>query len=364
MPIRLLTDFEKQLLQRFPFPQPAPRKMDYASFITYNKDYEIYFQKLEAYMLKLTPQAKKLLGIKDKKPLSKDISLCKMSDIYKYQGLSKYTGLTGKIPCRADTTFVGVEIELERVIINGRAPGTWKTLDDGSLKIAGVEFVTIPIQFKYLEIEMERLLNSLEHYDATSRCSVHVHINARDFTIEELKTFIVLYMIFERSLYRITGDRWLSNFCVPLRFNPNIVEKLFYYLDKQNIDDAEWYKYFGLNISPIWGGESHKLGTVEFRHMEGTISIPRIIKWINLIVSLKISAKKIKYVELIKMLDVMNADSSYVFLTSMVFKEYGGSILNQKTFKEDVEDGIAFSKSVIYMEKSKKEEVLELTNVR
>src|SRR4030042_4305971 len=178
----------------------------------------------------------------------------KFSHILKYKPLSNYEGLEGRIPCRAKTTYVGIEVELEGVRTKHSTPSSWKTVEDGSLKIDGVEFVTIPIKFCYLEKELERLFGSLHTSTISSRCSIHVHMNARDFTMDELYVFLILYIIFERSLYRLSGDRWNNIFCVPLT---TAIEKVASVIkDITNgipLHSLYWWKYLGVNLSNLSG---------------------------------------------------------------------------------------------------------------
>jgi hypothetical protein len=271
-----------------------------------------------------------------------------ISSLYKYKKLSKYIGLCGPTPVRADTTFIGAEIELEHVQLEHLPHSTWKMIEDGSLKIDGQEFVTIPIQFKFLEVELHRLFDGLTA-KATPRCSVHIHINARDFTINELKNFMCLYIVFERSLYNFSGNRIDNNFCTPLSYYPQIVKEFMACLD-ENIFLPKWYKYFGFNISPLFGGESQPLGTIEFRHMEGSTNIPRILNWINLIVSLKISAKKLTYNEICEHIKTMNTTSGYYWLAEQVFKDHTKLITTQPTFKDDIEHCITIAKDILFRE--------------
>jgi len=283
--------------------------------------------------------------------VKKDYTKLTVSDLYKYESLNKYVGFTGDTDVRAGTTFVGVEIELEKVVFRTDIAGTWKAIEDNSLKDAGKEFVTIPLQFQYLEVELMRLKEGLKSFNSSKRCSVHVHINVRDFTLEELKSFIILYMIFEKSLYNYSGNRWNNNFCVPLSFNTDIVRDFLSTLEVGAIKE-KWYKYFGFNLSPIFGGESSKIGTIEFRHMVGTLDIPYILNWINLIVSLKISAKKMPYADLEAMVMGMNTDSSYYLLAEKTFREYKGLVLDQPTFKDDVEFCVSMAKQTILPNKT------------
>ena len=274
----------------------------------------------------------------------------KMSQVYEYPQLSKYEGLRGNLEVRAPTTYVGVEIELEKVRMKSDVPSSFHMTNDGSLKLDGKEFVTVPIRFCYLEQELTRLFGAMKTPHISSRCSIHVHLNARDFTQLELFNFILLYLIFEKNLFRFSGSRMNNIFCDPLYSWTEKVSTQINKLRKEgNIRYMEWHKYFALNLCPIWGQpeESGRIGTVEFRHMVGTTNVEHIIEWINLIVSLKISAKKFDTEDLISSLRSMNGTSSYNHLVREVFKQWSIHLTAQEYFKEDVEHGILVAKSVL-----------------
>lgn len=297
----------------------------------------------------------------NEKKSMKDIIISKC---YKYKSLSKYIGLEGKTKIRAGTTYIGLEIELEKVKITSIPNGTWKMTEDGSLKEEGKEFITIPIQFKYLEVELDRLFKGLKSSSASTRCSVHVHINARDLNLEELKNFILLYLIFEKSLYNFSGNRINNNFCVPLFYYPSIVRDFLHYLTNNKMIYEHWYKYFGFNLSPIFGGESDPIGTIEFRHMKGNTDTKWIISWINLIVSLKLAAKTMKAEDIEKYIFSMNTTSGYYWLAEEIFGPNVKHLTKQETFKEDVESCITLAKSVLTSNKVKTEEIIEITKKR
>ena len=294
----------------------------------------------------------------------------KMSDMYPYKPLKKYEGLYGKIPVRSPTTYVGVEIELEKVLFKRgmtAVPSSFTVTDDNSLKLDGRELITVPIKVCYLEKELERIFASIEYPLISSRCSIHVHLNARDLTYEELKNMILLYSIYEKAFFNFANkkyDRWNNIFCVPLEMWPDTVSKMLRVCEKES-KSFNWYKYYAMNLSPIWGGESkHILGTIEFRHMEATLDIEHIINWINLIVSLKITAKKMKSIDIEKALRAMNTDSSYNEFTKYVFGKWSHLISNQNTFKKDVERGIMLTKRLINQGNTKKEEIIPHFNFK
>jgi hypothetical protein len=281
----------------------------------------------------------------------------KMSEIYVYANLSKYEGLRGSLAVRAPTIYVGVEIELEKVKLNTNIPSSFEMKHDGSLKLDGKEFVTVPIRVCYLEQELRRLFACMPPPLISPRCSIHVHLNARDFTSQELYRFLLLYLIFERSLFHFSGGRLNNIFCSPLHED---IDKVKAEINKLYAHDGVrlmgWSKYFALNLVPLWGShdESARIGTVEFRHMAGTTDVEHIIEWINLIVGLKISAKKMDTQELVKSLGKMNTTSSYNHLVTEVFKDWAVHLLSQPTFKEDVEHGVLMAKMTLPIKNGEK----------
>ncbi len=276
----------------------------------------------------------------------------------KYEPLSKYKGLLGTLPIVGGYTYIGLEVELEHIPrsdYKNLSESTWRVCDDGSLKDSGKEFVTIPIKFKYLEMELNRLFSGLSKPLVSTRCSTHVHINVREMTTEELGVFILLYSIFERAFYRFSGDRWNSNFCIPLFASPYYPKRLLKHLFNEKISPREfeisWYKYLGFNVCPIIGSDGSGVqGTVEFRHMEGTTDPKYIINWINLIVSLKLASKRFNLETMKGILLTMNADSSYISLTQSIFGEFANLLLQQPTFKRDIESCITATKKLIFIQ--------------
>lgn len=222
----------------------------------------------------------------------------KFSNRFLYPRLSTYDGLVGKIPVASPSVYLGLEIEAEKVrnkYHQNLIPGSWQMIQDGSLKDEGSEFVTVPIHFQYIEMELRRLFAAVPTAHFSPRTSIHVHMNSRDFTDNELKKFLILYLIFERNLYKFSGDRWLNNFCMPLHGNPQMVISLLKTLISGGFDSISWCKYYGLNLLPLVGesGSSERIGTVEFRHMIGNNDVEYIMSWCNLILRLKLAAKQL-----------------------------------------------------------------------
>jgi len=268
-----------------------------------------------------------------------------------YPRIKVLRGFPSSTPIVDDKCLLGIEIELEGVN-KGYIPNTWKIAEDGSLKDKGAEFISIPIPLGILEVELQRLISGIKEYKITKRCSVHVHLNVQDLTEEELYKLIILYIIFEKSLFKISGEREDNNFCIPLYSFPNIVSRYIY----KEAGGKKWYKYSALNLSTILGDENEgcsKYGTVEFRHHKGCLDRKKIMQWCNVIVSLKKASIDIPMSEVESLLLHMNTTSTYINLTERVFTMWRGCILECKTFKEDVESGITLAKGLFMSPKTR-----------
>ena len=226
---------------------------------------------------------------------------------------------------------VGIEIELERVQLKTR-PTPWTILADGSLKIAGKEF-TLPVWNTSALFYLTKLFESITAQES-ARCSVHVHVNIANYTIDQLHNLIILYCIFENTLYRYSGRRWGSNYCVPVRSHllHNITR-----LKMGHLFDV-FPKYSGLHFFP-----DMKLNTVEFRQMAGTMNKDYINNWIMIVSNLVQYASTISTDELKARITNMYTTSSYWDLAKEVFGEQY-NILTNNYFKRDVESGLLFVK--------------------
>lgn len=268
-----------------------------------------------------------------------------ISKIYKYKPISNTIGLEGRIPVKHKDVFLGVELELEGINQDIYKINSFNAVEDGSLKLSGIELVTVPIKLRYLEMELRRVLDGIKKPTVSRRCSTHVHMNVRDMTKEEVVNLLLLYTIFERGLYRISGDRWLNNFCIPVQECYATVKGALKHWT--NFSYWKWNKYIGINLCPIWGGESKSIGTVEFRHLHGTTNVEEIIQWCNLITALKCAAQVIPQDEILAHIRIMNTTSGYAWLANEVFGSYAKLLTNQDTFVEDTEKAIAFLKLII-----------------
>lgn len=237
--------------------------------------------------------------------------------------------------------LVGLEIELEKLQLL-RNPAGWKVEKDGSLKDDGLEF-TLPVWHNYAEEWLNELFSCFDKAEGTPRCSVHIHANITDFTLDQVKALILLYTIFEKPLYRFSGKRWNNIYCVPVQ-----TWAVGIFLDDYSFKDIRrgFPKYSGINVFPDLAREDGKvLGTIEFRQMTGTKNVLYIKTWIDIIANLVKYAQTQDYKEVKERISNMRMTSQYWELFKEIFKDKA-PVLNYSDFDKDVETGITFAKLI------------------
>ena len=178
--------------------------------------------------------------------------------------------------------IAGMECEIESVKALKQNLPEWESTQDGSLRNHGIEFISLPLPRDLLLNGFKNLHASLEfvkpHEAFSHRTSIHVHVNCRPFTTDQLKNFLLLYALFEDFFFSmVSPDRKHNIHCVPLSQT---------YLSSryaQKVDRliGNWHKYTAFNMLPM-----KALGTVEFRHMHGTADTVLVGQWLRTIENL------------------------------------------------------------------------------
>lgn len=233
--------------------------------------------------------------------------------------------------------MVGIEIEVENITQQVTPLAYWEAKSDGSLRNNGIELVSVPLQIKQVQLALEHVfdvLNQNNKPDFSNRTSIHIHVNCRDLTQDQLYNFILLYAIFEKHFYNIVGNKRLNSiFCVPV-FRTNQLKHLNTVVYNLTPD---WHKYCGLNLLPLYQNSvTQGYGTIEFRHLHGTSDQQEILEWINDILCLRKFACEVNKEELIQLIKEMNTTSSYLSLYSQVFAKGRKILTNKKDFEECV----------------------------
>ena len=252
-------------------------------------------------------------------------------------------------------SLVGVEIELEgigRVRINDDIFNShWNVIEDGSLRDGGVEFVlTRPFAGK----DLENALNSFDKQIAkgkrgikiSERTSVHIHIDVRDLTYEQLTRFISIYAIFEEALFNFVGKNRKGNiFSTSFANAEGNLHKLGSFGDNPN--DAEirhtimhFTKYSACNVSAV-----QKYGSLEFRNHEGTYDIERITKWINILLLMKKASIDLE-IPVQDLFTRISETGTQNFFTD-VFHEYSNE-LDYPNLEFDMYAGLRLAQDIIH----------------
>lgn len=288
-----------------------------------------------------------------------------LTQIFKYDPLLTYDALIDRnmllkgvskdklnYPFVDENTYVGIEVEVEGILTTNNqvkmAEKTylWLNTEDNSLRNNGREFVSMPVRGGHIEYALSRLNTLLNKsktcigHSFTDRTSVHVHVNVRDLTTEELRNLIIVYAIVEPLLYEFGGmSRYNNIFCVPLKeTDSDNFRDIIFDCDQSVFDNfisypqRDWHKYYALNLLPV-----SSYGTVEFRHMVGNCDVEKLCSWINMLLCIKKYAKSVKFDDLLSIVETLNSTSEYSGFLNSVFgdvatvfyKSNFGSVLDE-----------------------------------
>lgn len=233
--------------------------------------------------------------------------------------------------------LVGIEVEVENLETYPTYNKLWSVIEDGSLRNNGREFISAPIQGETIEYAVRRLFLDLEKHKPifSKRCSVHVHMNARTMTCEQVYAMMLTYLVLEKTLFKWIGeDRAKNIHCVPLRECK--LTSIFPHILSGTTMASMWMKYTAVNLVPLEGK-----GTIEFRHMHGTGDADRILTWISLLLKIKLYCYKRTLQSVKDELFALNTNSEYIGFVHKVFEEYT-KVLDISA--KDLEEGVSLIK--------------------
>ena len=188
-----------------------------------------------------------------------------------------------------NSTLVGIEVELERYNEVHDDYTYWRPEHDGSLRDGGIEFVLRqPLTGVDLEKSITELYGKIldKPFVVNQRCSTHVHIDARDMTVEHLRAMVFVYTMVERLIYdKVAPEREDSFYCTPLYNSALHRRTISTALDK--LDFSRCPKYSGLNLRTL-----NKYGSIEFRMYEGLTKSKDLTKWVKMLMRLKSGTKQ------------------------------------------------------------------------
>ena len=225
--------------------------------------------------------------------------------------------------------LVGIEIECENAATTKRPTEKtteflelhnhlWTIKEDGSLRNHGLEWVTprgftaaqAATALQYLSDAFAQFYTNIT---ANARTGVHIHLDFLRKTQRELGSFILLYCLLEKSLFKYSGGRSRNIFCVPVRESTNHVGAVLRSILKHPNNWQNIYrlfrvsaKYSAFNLLAL----SH-YGTIEFRHGHGTNRPHTIIPWLEVLIKMYEYAEKQEFEAFLERIRLLNTTSEY-----------------------------------------------------
>lgn len=249
--------------------------------------------------------------------------------------------------------IVGVEIESENckdAFDYSISVNKWSITTDNSLRGQAYEFISFPAHAGNIINFIKELyeVNEFTERNFTDRCSIHVHANVLDFTVDELSCLALYYQTIEQVLFEFVGHSRDTNlYCIPWTqclMNHQLINGLY----SDGVGTLkQWQKYTALNLLPIL-----KQGTVEFRHMHGTADIEKIRTWINIISHLMYKAKNSVLEKALEDITSLNDSSLYSQYFDSIFNGY---LPYNEVYRQALIEGVIHAKySLIGFDVAKK----------
>ena len=257
--------------------------------------------------------------------------------------------------------IIGMELETENLQM-----GTYEyevigkntnfsVTQDGSLRGNAFEFISKPMRSDAALGALNSFFTQtkFDERNYTDRCSVHVHVNCVDLSLDNVAALAVLYTVVEEILFSYVGGNRDSNiYCIPwsqCRSHLDLVQR---FLADPSTVLRKWNKYTALNLLPL-----AKQGTVEFRQMHGTANMEKLSTWINIIGSLFKNATEYKLNDLITEIKTLNSTSQYEMFYNKILS---GILPYNELYRQKMEEGVIFAKySLISMSKNKDKPVMK-----
>jgi hypothetical protein len=185
-----------------------------------------------------------------------------------------------------------------------------KTVGDASLPPGGFEINTSPASGDLFWQQIEALCAAAaqDNSETNERCGLHLHVDARDFSYYDLRRLILLYEAVEPIIYyMLSPNRRAAKYCIPCgekfgdavrasrqprEYKQGLLAAIYgklrdgkpRRLEKRigsDSESGETRRYRAMNLHSYF-----YRGTIEFRHMEGTLSASTILGWAEVWASL------------------------------------------------------------------------------
>lgn len=200
--------------------------------------------------------------------------------------------------------FFGIELELEDIDydrVENIIWAHWSIHGDGSLQANGREFVLAgPRGGNQLIAALDEFYQADIQATNGLRTSTHIHINASDLSVGELRTMLVVSYTVEAALFRWIGEnrKWCG-YAMPLTEMPSArlrnlltasrLRSMLQSITPSRNND----RYYGVNVGSI-----AKHGTVEYRHFPGKPTRAELEEWLDFVRAMKTAGQTLPFPEL------------------------------------------------------------------
>lgn len=186
----------------------------------------------------------------------------------------------------------------------------WASVEDGSVRgSGGSEFVSVPLNFEQLDKVID-MIKMCEDNDArvSNSCGIHVHVSAYDYTYKDIVRLAKFCKKNEEDLFAfVTPERRRNRYCRKLdeRFNFTDDEEYslrnFYKGSSASYEEREmqskWsagsVRHYWLSLDRLFRFKSDPMKrTVEFRHLQSTLTPDEVLHFINTAYAIVTACKK------------------------------------------------------------------------
>lgn len=290
-----------------------------------------------------------------------------VSNIFKHHKISEQLP-QGSNALVLNDCGVGVEIELEEFKITDDITldcPLWDIKTDPSLR--GTRAYEVTFKAPYYGSTIVGALRQMHEYikglktkpDCSTRTSLHVHIDVRDLTIQQLLNMVVVYLSIEKLLYNYVAPHRRENiFCLPLYLAQDPIESLGGLTDLcndiskpmenkiLNSINTHVKKYSGFNLLSTFN-----YGSVEFRMHHGTYVSDNILRWVNILMCIKKYAQNLEDSPINFPMNVSSMGVEQFVLD--IFGDKYSSLLVYEGYVLDVIEGVRLAQDVIYSKEFK-----------
>lgn len=220
--------------------------------------------------------------------------------------IHKFTATDKQLSVNSLRRLLGTEIEVSQGASTYETDSVFakwhvSVVNDGSLPVSGSEIVTSPASGDLWVDMVASICKAMTSADSgakiDSSCGLHVHVDAGDLNIWDVRRFVRLYAGVEQAVFDLTkvdinrcrryarpcGDRFNTMFNDSgkdakklfmrrhYRVSPSASDRDVHAATQHKYDDA---RYNAVNLHSYF-----YRGTIEFRHHQGTVSADDITHW-------------------------------------------------------------------------------------